>query len=84
MGLCVKIRFAAALATGFSRPYGSLSPRMTVGEIMPRVKSPFPTYRDKPQPTVAAVLEVLPTEIHTRYPHEFSGGQRQRIAIARL
>jgi microcin C transport system ATP-binding protein len=71
----------------FQDPYGSLSPRMTVGDIVAeglRVHA-----RDLSVPErahrVAAVLEEvgLPSSAEARYPHEFSGGQRQRIAIAR-
>jgi microcin C transport system ATP-binding protein len=70
----------------FQDPYGSLSPRMTIGEIVGeglRVHE-----RLSPADQAARVAEVLrevgldPTMIE-RYPHEFSGGQRQRIAIAR-
>ena len=71
----------------FQDPYGSLSPRMAVGEIVAeglRVHEPrlAPAARDA---RVAAALEEvgLPADAAARYPHEFSGGQRQRIAIAR-
>lgn len=71
----------------FQDPYGSLSPRMSVGEIIEEglkvhEKSLSASDRDR---TVAQALEEvgLDPETRWRYPHEFSGGQRQRIAIAR-
>ena len=71
----------------FQDPYGSLSPRMTVGDIIAEgLKVHFPQMPvESCNQQVAAVLDevALPADIHTRYPHEFSGGQRQRIAIAR-
>ncbi|WP_019645829.1 ABC transporter ATP-binding protein [Novispirillum itersonii] len=70
----------------FQDPFGSLSPRMSVGEIIAeglRLHDPLPEAEIRAQ--VAAVLEEvgLPTDSQDRYPHEFSGGQRQRISIAR-
>lgn len=71
----------------FQDPYGSLSPRMTVAEIVAEgLKVHFPKLsRAERQERVAAVLEEvgLPQTVLERYPHEFSGGQRQRISIAR-
>jgi microcin C transport system ATP-binding protein len=71
----------------FQDPYGSLSPRMTVAEIVSEgLKVHFPKLsRAERQERVAAVLEEvgLPQTVLERYPHEFSGGQRQRISIAR-
>ncbi|HTI03277.1 MAG TPA: ABC transporter ATP-binding protein [Acidisoma sp.] len=71
----------------FQDPYGSLSPRMTVAEIVSEgLKVHFPKLsRAERQGRVAAVLEEvgLPQTALERYPHEFSGGQRQRISIAR-
>ena len=71
----------------FQDPYGSLSPRMPVGEVVAeglRVHEPGLS-RDERARRVAAELEEvgLPADSAERYPHEFSGGQRQRIAIAR-
>ena len=68
----------------FQDPYGSLSPRMTVEEIIAeglRIHAPD---EDAPARVAAIMAEVGldPATMH-RYPHEFSGGQRQRIAIAR-
>jgi microcin C transport system ATP-binding protein len=71
----------------FQDPYGSLSPRMTVAEIVAEgLRVHFPRLsRAERQERVAAVLEEvgLPQTVLERYPHEFSGGQRQRISIAR-
>lgn len=71
----------------FQDPYGSLSPRMTVGEIITeglRVHKPLMSKQERLQKASLALEEVRlePNSIN-RYPHEFSGGQRQRIAIAR-
>jgi len=71
----------------FQDPYGSLSPRLTVGEIVTEgllVHEPSLTPSDRVRAAVAALAEVgLDPASRNRYPHEFSGGQRQRIAIAR-
>ena len=71
----------------FQDPYGSLSPRMSVGEIIAEglkvhEKSLSADERDR---RVAQALDEVGLDPATRwrYPHEFSGGQRQRIAIAR-
>ncbi|MFA0157073.1 ABC transporter ATP-binding protein [Vibrio sp. 10N.261.46.A3] len=71
----------------FQDPYGSLSPRMTVGEIITEgltVHQPHLTKKERLERARKALIEVRlePNSIN-RYPHEFSGGQRQRIAIAR-
>ena len=71
----------------FQDPYGSLSPRMTVGEIITEgltVHQPHLSREERLQRARKALIEVRldPNSIN-RYPHEFSGGQRQRIAIAR-
>ena len=71
----------------FQDPYGSLSPRMTVGEIVGeglRIHEPrMPA--DERRELIAKTLEEvgLSRTMMDRLPHEFSGGQRQRIAIAR-
>ncbi len=70
----------------FQDPYGSLSPRMTVEQIIAEgldVHGTGPS-ADKRQMVADILTEVglEPAMMH-RYPHEFSGGQRQRIAIAR-
>ena len=70
----------------FQDPYGSLSPRMAVGDLVSeglRVHE-RPGAAARAQRVAAALAEVgLPPDVVQRYPHEFSGGQRQRIAIAR-
>ena len=71
----------------FQDPYGSLSPRMTVEEIVAeglRVHFPKLTRAERRKRVVAVLEEVdLPETALERYPNEFSGGQRQRISIAR-
>ncbi|EJG0633660.1 ABC transporter ATP-binding protein [Vibrio parahaemolyticus] len=71
----------------FQDPYGSLSPRMTIGEIITEgltVHRPYLNKKEHMQKARDVLREVRldPASIN-RYPHEFSGGQRQRIAIAR-
>ncbi|MEM9974849.1 MAG: ABC transporter ATP-binding protein [Pseudomonadota bacterium] len=70
----------------FQDPYGSLSPRMTVEEIIAEGLTVHGTApgQDARQMVADIMAEVGldPMTMH-RYPHEFSGGQRQRIAIAR-
>ena len=71
----------------FQDPFGSLSPRMPVGDIVAeglRVHEPGLSRAERAQRVAAELEEVgLPADTVHRYPHEFSGGQRQRIAIAR-
>lgn len=71
----------------FQDPYGSLSPRMSVGQIVGEgllVHHPEMTKEARENAVVAVLEEVgLDPDTRHRYPHEFSGGQRQRIAIAR-
>jgi microcin C transport system ATP-binding protein len=71
----------------FQDPYGSLSPRMSVGEIIKeglKVHHPGMSNRERDQRVVRALQDVgLDPETRSRFPHEFSGGQRQRIAVAR-
>ena len=71
----------------FQDPYGSLSPRMTVGEIIGeglKVHEPGRTRSEIREIISKALIEVgLEEYVQDRLPHEFSGGQRQRIAIAR-
>ncbi len=64
----------------FQDPYGSLNPRMRVGDIIAEGMTALQRPGD-----VATLLEQvgLRPDMADRYPHEFSGGQRQRIAIAR-
>jgi len=76
-----------ALQLVFQDPYGSLSPRMSVGSIITeglRVHEPNLSAADRDIRAIQALTEVgLDPTARNRYPHEFSGGQRQRIAIAR-
>ena len=70
----------------FQDPYGSLSPRMTVGEIVGEgLGVHFNLTKLETQKRIDKVLDDVGIEIDAKnkYPHEFSGGQRQRIAIAR-
>ncbi|WP_075291810.1 ABC transporter ATP-binding protein [Pararhizobium arenae] len=71
----------------FQDPYGSLSPRQTVGEIITEglyVHAPQLSKVERDRRAIEALKEVgLDPAARNRYPHEFSGGQRQRIAIAR-
>jgi len=72
----------------FQDPYGSLSPRMSVGQIVAEGLAAHGRLARAPEARREAVGGILAevglaTEMQDRYPHEFSGGQRQRIAIAR-
>ena len=71
----------------FQDPYGSLSPRMSVGDIVAeglKVHEHGLTAGERDQRVCWALEEVgLDPLTRWRFPHEFSGGQRQRIAIAR-
>jgi microcin C transport system ATP-binding protein len=71
----------------FQDPYGSLSPRMSIADIIEeglRVHQPKLGEAEREDRVVRALVEVgLDPETRFRYPHEFSGGQRQRIAVAR-
>ncbi|SUB00256.1 Glutathione import ATP-binding protein GsiA [Pannonibacter phragmitetus] len=71
----------------FQDPFGSLSPRMTVGQIITEgllVHEPGLSAAERDRRACQALEEVsLDPVMRNRYPHEFSGGQRQRIAIAR-
>jgi microcin C transport system ATP-binding protein len=71
----------------FQDPYGSLSPRLSVGQIIEEgltIQKPS-MGPDERRARVGAALKEVGLDPHgqDRYPHEFSGGQRQRIAIAR-
>ena len=77
----------------FQDPFASLSPRMTIGQIVGEglaLHAPQLTPAEREQRVLAALDEVGLSErngvpdVLPRYPHEFSGGQRQRIAIARV
>jgi microcin C transport system ATP-binding protein len=71
----------------FQDPYGSLSPRLSVGQIVEEgliIQNGGMRSAERRDRVATALTEVgLKPEMMDRYPHEFSGGQRQRIAIAR-
>src|SRR5262245_50422928 len=71
----------------FQDPYGSLSPRMSVSDIIEEglwVHHPKLTREQREERVIRALTDVgLDPDTRFRYPHEFSGGQRQRIAVAR-
>jgi microcin C transport system ATP-binding protein len=71
----------------FQDPYGSLSPRMSISDIVEEglwVHHPKLSADEREQRVVRALRDVgLDPDTRFRYPHEFSGGQRQRIAVAR-
>ncbi|MCL6414569.1 ABC transporter ATP-binding protein [Aestuariirhabdus sp. Z084] len=69
----------------FQDPYGSLNPRMSIGQVISEGLSVHGLPEQEQQQRVTdALLEVgLDPDAANRYPHEFSGGQRQRVAIAR-
>ncbi|WP_336278824.1 ABC transporter ATP-binding protein [Bartonella sp. CB175] len=71
----------------FQNPLSSLSPRMSVGEIIAEglsIHKPQISYSERDECVIEALREVdLDPSSRHRYPHEFSGGQRQRIALAR-
>jgi microcin C transport system ATP-binding protein len=80
-------RLRAGMQIVFQDPFGSLSPRLTVGEIIAEglsVHAPKLTRAERQRRVAEQLEEVgLPPDCAERYPHEFSGGQRQRIAVAR-
>jgi microcin C transport system ATP-binding protein len=71
----------------FQDPYGSLSPRMSISDIIEEglwVHHPHLKSDECERRVTAALTDVgLDPQTRDRYPHEFSGGQRQRIALAR-
>jgi len=71
----------------FQDPYGSLSPRLSVSQIVEEgliIQDPGLTFAERRARVSQALAEVgIDPSAQDRYPHEFSGGQRQRIAIAR-
>jgi microcin C transport system ATP-binding protein len=71
----------------FQDPFGALSPRMSVGDIIAEglsVHQPSLSPEDREARVIKAMKDVgLDPVWRFRYPHEFSGGQRQRISIAR-
>jgi microcin C transport system ATP-binding protein len=79
--------FRHAMQIVFQDPYGSLSPRMSISDIIEEglwVHHPGLSRAEREQRVVAALNDVgLDPQTRYRYPHEFSGGQRQRVALAR-
>jgi microcin C transport system ATP-binding protein len=71
----------------FQDPFGSLSPRMSIADIVAEglgVHQPKLSESEREEKVVRALTDVgLDPESRFRYPHEYSGGQRQRIAVAR-
>lgn len=70
----------------FQDPYGSLNPRLQIGEAIAetiRVHQLTPKGKDKDQAIDWLQTVGLSPNMYARYPHQFSGGQRQRIGIAR-
>jgi len=71
----------------FQDPYGALSPRMSVSDIVGeglKVHFPHLSPEERDRKVARALEEVgLDASTRFRYPHEFSGGQRQRISVAR-
>ena len=79
--------FRSDMQIVFQDPYGSLSPRMSVSDIIEEglwVHQPKLGREEHERRVIAALTDVgLDPQTRHRYPHEFSGGQRQRIALAR-
>jgi microcin C transport system ATP-binding protein len=79
--------FRHAMQIVFQDPYGSLSPRMSVADIIEEglwVHHPKMPKEERTERVIRALVDVgISAECRFRYPHEFSGGQRQRIAVAR-
>ena len=71
----------------FQDPYGSLSPRSSVNQIIEaglKIHRPELSAADRRREVARVLVDVgLDPDAQDRYPHEFSGGQRQRVAIAR-
>jgi microcin C transport system ATP-binding protein len=71
----------------FQDPYGSLSPRLSIADIIKeglQVHHPLMAERERDERVIRALGDVgLNPATRFRFPHEFSGGQRQRIAVAR-
>ncbi len=71
----------------FQDPFGALSPRMSVGDIVAEglsVHQRSLSWDEREARVIKALADVgLDPETRSRYPHEFSGGQRQRISVAR-
>jgi len=84
---CDMLPFRRDMQIVFQDPYGSLSPRMSVSDIVEEglwVHHQSLSAPEREQRVMRALVDVgLSPEARFRYPHEFSGGQRQRIALAR-
>lgn len=81
------LKIRADMQVVFQDPYGSLSPRYTVAQLVGEglgVHQPLLSKEAIEEKVTRALQAVeMEPECRHRYPHEFSGGQRQRIAIAR-
>ena len=79
--------FRASMQIVFQDPYGSLSPRQSINQIIEaglKVHQPDLDVAERRRRVAESLIEVgLDPEMQDRYPHEFSGGQRQRVALAR-
>ena len=79
--------YRRAMQIVFQDPFGSLSPRMSIGQIIGEGLGVHAIGEDnhaREQLIIDALVDVgLDPESRNRYPHEFSGGQRQRVSIAR-
>lgn len=77
-------RYRTRVQVIFQDPFGSLNPRMSVGDTLAEAAALIESRADIPA-RIRELLDLvgLPQDAAGRYPHEFSGGQRQRIGIAR-
>ena len=82
-----RLRLRKEMQIIFQDPYGSLNPRITIGQAIAeplQVHGILPTEKQRKDKVIDWLEKVgLKAEHYNRYPHEFSGGQRQRIVIAR-
>ncbi|HEX7404175.1 MAG TPA: dipeptide/oligopeptide/nickel ABC transporter ATP-binding protein, partial [Usitatibacter sp.] len=78
-------KLRGALQIVFQDPYGSLNPRMTIGQMLDEPLALHGKAAGRRAERIAEILSLvgLRPDHARRYPHEFSGGQRQRIGIAR-
>jgi oligopeptide transport system ATP-binding protein len=78
-------KLRASLQIVFQDPYGSLNPRMTIGQMLDEPLALHGKSAGLRTERIAEILSLvgLRPDHARRYPHEFSGGQRQRIGIAR-
>ena len=78
-------RLRGSLQIVFQDPYGSLNPRMTIGQMLDEPLALHGKAQSRRPERIAEILSLvgLRPDHARRYPHEFSGGQRQRIGIAR-